>query len=249
MQRILQEIRTLTKHSTRDPNMSESAKFDLSDVFQTALRVIKDPAGFYRTMPRDGGYAQPLIFIVVMAVFTGIMMAILSLFGGGQLGGISVGLASVFIIPIMMIIGYSIAAVILFVIWKLMGSTRNYQTAFRCQAFASSILPVTALFSLIPYLGTLASIAWGTWLVINASVEVHGITRQKAMVVFGILGALMMYSNYGSEQMARQMQERAENMDVQLEESVKDMENMTPEEAGKALGEFLKGLEQSTKTE
>jgi hypothetical protein len=49
--------------------------------------------------------------------------------------------------------------------------------------------------------------------------------------------------------MARQMQERAGNMDVQLEESVKDMENMTPEEAGKALGEFLKGLEQSTKTE
>ena len=69
------------------------------------------------------------------------------------------------------------------------------------------------------------------------------------MVVFGILGALMMYSNYSSEQMARQMQERAENMDVQLAESVKDMENMTPEEAGKALGEFLKGLEQSTKTE
>jgi hypothetical protein len=149
MQRILQETRTLTKHSTRDPNMSESGKFDLSDVFQTALRVIKDPAGFYRTMPRDGGYAQPLIFIAVMAVFTGIMMAILSLFGGGRPGGINVGLASVFIIPIVMIIGYSIAAVILFVIWKLMGSTQNYQTAFRCQAFASSILPVTALFSLI----------------------------------------------------------------------------------------------------
>ncbi len=229
--------------------MPESGKFDLSDVFQTALRVIKDPAGFYRTMPRDGGYAQPLIFIAVMAVFTGIMMAIFSLFGGGMLGGISMGLASVIFIPVMMIIGYSIAAAILFVIWKLMGSTQNYQTAFRCQAFASAILLVTALFSLIPYLGTLASIAWGTWLVINASVEVHGITRQKAMVVFGILGALMMYSNYSSEQMARQMQERAENMNAQLEGSVKDMENMTPEEAGKALGEFLKGLEQSTKTE
>lgn len=229
--------------------MPDSGKFDLSDVLETAIRVIKDPASFYRSMPRDGGYAQPLIFIAVMAIFTGIIMAIASLFGGGRLGGLGAGLASVIIVPIMMIIGYSIAAAILFVIWKLMGSTQRYQTAFRCQAFASSILPVTALLSLIPYLGTVASIAWGTWLVINASVEVHGIPRQKALLVFGILGALMMYSNYSSEQMARQMQQHAENMDVQLEDSIKNMENMSPEEAGKALGEFLKGLEESTKTD
>jgi len=229
--------------------MSETGKFDLNDVRTNALSVIKDPAGFYRSMPRDGGYAQPLIFIVVMAIITGVIMSVVSLFGGGRMGGMGAGLAAIFIVPLMMIIGYSIAAVVLFVIWKLMGSTQRYQTAFRCQAFASAILPVTALLSLVPYLGSIASIAWGTWLVINASVEVHGISRQKAMLVFGILGALMMYSNYSSEQMARHMQQRAESMDIQLDESIKNMEDMTPEEAGKALGEFLKGLEQSTKAE
>jgi len=229
--------------------MPESSKFDLSDVYQTALRVIRDPAGFYRSMPRDGGYTQPLIFIAVMAVFTGIIMAIVSLLGGGRPGGMGAGLALLLIVPIMMIIGYSIAALILFVIWKLMGSTQNYQTAFRCQAFASAILPITALLGLIPYLGTLASIAWGTWLVINASVEVHGIARKKALIVFGILAALMMVSNYSSEHMARQVQGHVESMDGQLEGSLENMEDMTPEEAGKALGEFLKGLEQSSKTE
>jgi len=229
--------------------MSETDKFDLSDVFTTALGVIKDPAGFYRSMPRDGGYGQPLIFIIVMAISTSIIMAVVTLFGGAGIPGMGAGLAAIVIVPLMMIIGYSIAAAILFVIWKLMGSTQRYQTAFRCQAFASSILPITAMLSLIPYLGSIASIAWGTWLVINASIEVHGIARQKAMLVFGILCALMMYANYSSEQMARQMQHRAENMDIQLDESVKNMEDMTPEEAGKALGEFLKGLEQSTKTE
>ena len=229
--------------------MSETGKFNLADVYATAVAVIKDPAGFYRAMPRDGGYAQPLIFIAVMAVTTGIIMAIVSLFGGGRLGSMGAGLAALIIVPVMMIIGYFIAAAILFVIWKLMGSTQGYQTAFRCQAFASSILPITALLSLFPYLGSMASIAWGTWLVINASIEVHGISRNKALLVFGILGALMMYSIYSSEQMARQMQQQAESMGALTDESIEDMENMSPEEAGKALGEFLKGLEEGNKPE
>jgi len=229
--------------------MAEPTKFDISDVVRTATRIVRDPAGFYRNMPRDGGYAQPLIFIVVMALVTGVVMSIVSLFGGGMLGGMGAGLTAIIIIPIMMIIGYFVAAAILFVIWKLMGSTQNYQTAFRCQAFASSILPITALLSLLPYLGTLAGIAWGTWLVINASIEVHGISRQKAMLVFGILGALMVFSNINGERMARQMQDRAASINTQIDGSLKNTQDMSPEEAGKALGEFLKGLEQSNKSD
>lgn len=229
--------------------MPESPRFDISDVLDTASRMIKNPAGFYRNMPRQGGYAPPLIFIVVMAITTGILVAILSLFGAGRLGGMAAGFTSIFIMPVAMIIGCFIAAAILYIIWKLLGSTQNYETAFRCQAFASSVFPVTAALSLIPYLGTAIAVIWGIWLVINASIEVHGIGKQKAMWVFGILGALMLYSNISSEQMARKMQTSIEAMDSEVHESMKEMENMSPEQAGQALGEFLKGLEQGTRPE
>ena len=48
------------------------------------------------------------------------------------------------------------------------GLTENYQTAYRCMAYATAILPVIAVVSIIP-LGTVVRTAWGVWLVINAS--------------------------------------------------------------------------------
>lgn len=36
-------------------------------------KVIKDPAAFYRDMPRSGGLVEPLIFMVAMGVAAGIV--------------------------------------------------------------------------------------------------------------------------------------------------------------------------------
>ena len=223
--------------------MSETAKFDISEVQSIATRVIKDPAGFYRNMPRDGGYTQPLLFITVIAVFTGLLFAMLSMIGGPYLGGATGGILSVILLPVGMILGCLVASAILFVIWKLMGSTQRYETAFRCQAFAGSIVPITALLSMIPYLGSIAAVAWGSWLLILASVEVHGIARQKSMIVFSILGVLLIYSNVSNERMMRNMAERAAHMEGDAEETMQNLENMSPEEARKALGELLNELE------
>lgn len=228
--------------------MTETSRFDITDVLNIARQVIRTPAEFYRSMPRDGGYTQPLIFIIVSGAVTGLLYSILSLFTGAGLGAMNAGFLSLFLVPIGMIIGCFVAAAILFVIWKLMGSTRNYQTAFRCQAFASAIFPITALLSMVPYLGTLIAVIWSTWLVINASIEVHGIERQRALLVFGILGALLLYMNLNGEYMSRQMQARLAEMDVETRESLQNLENMSPEEAGKALGEFLKGIEKGATT-
>ncbi len=229
--------------------MTESTRFDINDVLNIASRVIKDPAEFYRNMPRSGGYTQPLIFIVVTAVITGLLFSILSLITGARLGAMTAGFMSIFFLPLVMIIGCFIAAALLFVIWKLLGSTQDYQTAFRCQAFASAIFPITALLSLVPYLGTAVAVAWSIWLVINASIEVHGIERQRALLVFGLIGAVVLVFNLNGEYAARQMQERVARMDTQMQDSLNNLENMSPEEAGKALGEFLKGIEQGASGE
>ena len=225
------------------------SKASLNNIMQDAIRVIKDPTGFYRDMPRSGGFADPVIFLLVMAAVMGIVIAVFSLFGAGFVGAMAVGMGAVIVMPIFAAIGSFIGAAILFVIWKLMGSTENYQTAYRCVAYATAIYPITAVLGMLPYIGTLIGIAWGFYLMAIASVEVHGVTRKTAFIVFAVLGVFTLLMNLSSEMAARQMAERAEIFGERYQGAGKQLENldeMTPEEAGQAVGEFLRGLDGAT---
>ncbi len=75
----------------------------------------------------------------------------------------------------------------------------------------------------------------------HASVEVHNIDQKKAQLVIGILAVIMIFLNVSSERTARKFQAQMEKYSENLE----GLENMTPEEAGEALGKFLKGLEKA----
>jgi hypothetical protein len=49
-------------------------------VIAQARQVLTDPGGFYRGMPRSGGFLEPVIFAAVMAAAGGVIAAVLSLF-------------------------------------------------------------------------------------------------------------------------------------------------------------------------
>ena len=214
-------------------------KFDINVVIDNARRVLTNPAGYYRDMAKSGGFANPVIFVAVMAAVMGLITAILSLFSS-PVGLFAAGFAAVIIMPIAAVIGSFIGAAILFVIWKLMGSEENYETAYRCLSAATAIYPVMAVISIIPYLGTIVGVIWGTYLIIVASEIVHGRDRKTATIVFGILAVLMLIANIGSEHASRQLSEKADDMEKMFE----DYSKLPPEEQGKKMGEFLKGLEE-----
>lgn len=220
--------------------MTDESKFDISKVLDDAVSVITNPTDFYRNMKREGGFAEPIIFLVVMAAVMGVIMTVFSLFGGGRIGAMAVGFGAIIFMPIMALIMSFIAAGIMFVVWKLMGSNESFETAYRCIAYASAIYPIVAIVSLIPYIGTIIGVAWGTFLLFTASVEVHQLARKTAMIVIGILGFIILIMNVSGEIGSRHLESRMEQMGSSLE----GMEDMTPEEAGKAVGEFLKGFEQ-----
>ncbi len=219
----------------------------LATILDSAKRVITDPAGFYRSMPQDGGFAAPVIFVLVMAVVSGIIVALLAMLGGGMgAAGVPVGFMAVVMLPIMALIGSFIGAAIMFVIWKLMGSDRSFETAYRCVAYAAAIMPITTLLALIPYLGSIVKVLWSFFLMYVASIEAHGIKARTAAIVFGVLGALMLLLNLSAERAAMQMAEQMGELGSQMEGlggSLEGIEEMSPEEAGKAVGEFMKGLE------
>ena len=216
----------------------------MNSILEDVRKVITNPVDFYREMTKTGGFGDPIIFVLVMAVVSAILLGFLSLLGLGSMGGaMAVGFGGMVLLPIMAIVFSFIGAGILFVIWRLMGSQASFEVSYRCAAYASAIYPITVLAGLIPYLGSLVGIAWWMYLMIIASVEVHQMAQKTAYMVFGILGVFLIVTNLSSEMAARHMASEFENVGSSFEK----FEDMSPEEAGEAVGKFLKGLEKATK--
>jgi flagellar motor switch protein FliG len=76
-----------------------------------------------------------------------------------------------------------------------------------------------------------------------ATKEVHQLNEKTASMVFGIMGLILIASNISSEMATRRMATEFEQMGPAME----NIQNMNPEEAGKMVGEFLKGLEKAQK--
>lgn len=216
----------------------------MNSILENVRKVITNPVDFYRGMPKAGGLGDPIIFVLVMAVASAILLGVFSILGMGNIGGaMAVGFGGMIFLPIMFFIFSFIGAGVMFVMWKLMGSQESFEVSYRCVAYASAIYPITALAGLIPYLGSLIVIAWWMYLMIIASVEVHQVAQKTAYMVLGILGAFLILTNLSSEMAARRMAPELEKLGGTLEK----LEDMSPEEAGEAVGKFLKGLEKATK--
>ena len=129
--------------------MSDQTTFDINQVIAQAKAVITNPVGYYQTMPKTGGYGNPVIFVAVMGAVMGLITAVLSFFGSAA-GMMAAGLGAIIVMPIFAVLGAFIGAAILYVIWKLMGSAESYETAFRCQASVAAIYPISALLARAP---------------------------------------------------------------------------------------------------
>ena len=201
---------------------------------QTAINVVMKPAEFFQTMPKTGGYLEPLVFAVVMGLIAGIIQAIISFIGLGPAGkfGSAAGLSMIIFMPIAAAIGSFIGGAILFVIWKLMGSPEEYETAYRCGAYLMALAPIMAIIRIIPYAGGVISMALYVFYLVTASVQVHQIPSQKAWLVFGIIGIIFalggLYSEYKGRHMATSM-EKWRQVSDEYRKSAKDMQKSSEE--------------------
>jgi hypothetical protein len=207
----------------------------LKPLMDTVRKIITDPAGFFREMPTSGGLADPVVFMVSMGVAAGIIHALLEMLGLGVTGSFRMALASIIFIPIAAVIGGFIGAAILFVIWKALGSQQPFEVSFRCMAYSMAITPITTVLGAVPYIGSILGLVWMTYLLVNASVEVHGIQAKTAWIVLGAVCAVLALTSISTQLAARRT--------VQRLNSIPDISKMKPEEAGQAMGEFLKGFQ------
>ncbi len=224
----------------------------VDSIISNAKGVITNPVEFYRNMPKTGGFGDPLVFAAVIGVLVGIVQAIVGLV---MLPGAAkfMGLAAIIWGPIAAVIGSFVGGAIVFVIWKIMGSNENYETAYRCGAYAYAIAPITVLAGLIPYVGSLVGLFWGLYLLVTASVEVHKIAAKTAWTVFGIIAAIFFLMNVGCQMAARKMKSSAAAWQQEMEKAADEMQKSSEElskeagkagvEANKAAAAMMKALE------
>lgn len=206
---------------------------------QTAVNVVTNPVNFFQGMPKTGGFLEPLVFAVIMGFIAGIIQAILSFIGlgpGAGYGGRMSGFSMIIFMPLAAAIGSFIGGAILFVIWKLMGSQENYETAYRCGAYLMALAPITAIIGAIPYAGGLISMVIYLFYLVTASIHVHNIPSQKAWLVFGIIFAVFAFIGVYGEHKARNMgpqmeqwREMGENMRKEYQDKAKDMQKSSDE--------------------
>ena len=167
--------------------------------------VLINPLKFFADMERTGGYLEPLVFAVAAGLAAGIIRMVIGLAGWGFYMTAGAALVAIVLTPIFVGIGSFIGGGIFYLIWQAMGSKASFETAYRCAAYVTAIAPFAVLIRLIPYAGGVIALAWGCWLLVVASEKVHGIARNKALVVFGVVFAVLAVLGLVSEYHARHL--------------------------------------------
>ena len=228
---------------------------NLTGIRDTAIKVLTSPSEFFREMPKTGGFVEPLIFMVVMGVIGGLILSIFSIISLQVASGMAMGAASIILFPIIIGIFGFVGAAILFAIWKVMGSQESYETAYRCTAYISALFPITSVLGIIPYIGGAIGIALLTYFIVIASIEVYKIPSQKAWLVFGIIGAILVILSFSGEIASRRVardaikfrqeaEKASKMMQKQAEDAAKQLQK-SAEEAKKILEETQKQMKES----
>lgn len=215
------------------------------NILSAAMAVITGPAEFFRGMSRTGGFLRPLLFMIVLGLASGLVLSVLALIGLSPAGAVVTGLSALIVMPIMVGIFGFVAAALLFVIWKIMGSQQSYETAYRSMAYTAAIMPLTSLLEVVPYLGGIAGLVWTTFLLVTASIEVHAIKARTAWTGFGAICAIFVLASVSAEIAGRKMARHMQSWETENSRNLDRLQEMTPEEAGRALGDFFKGMQEA----
>ena len=175
----------------RGPAGSPGGEFNLQDpvnsLISTVRALVLDPVGFFRSIPRQGNFVNPLIFAVICAVINGVLGGIIgfliSLTSRSQgFGGALAGLiGGIILAPIFVVIGIFIGAAIYHLLVMLLVRPTNagFEATFRVVSYVS----VTQLISWIPLIGQIVAAVYGIVLAILGIREVHATTTGKAVLI------------------------------------------------------------------
>ncbi len=177
------------------------------------IKLIVKPDDFFRSMPKDGGYLEPLSFVVLATLLGVLLNAVEMLVTRGV--GLSMVAIWLLTVPLIMVILSFFFSGICYAAWSFMGSKENFETSYRCVAYMQILFPIMILLSIVPYLALLG-IAWWLYLMVIATREAHKVSVKPALLVFGIIAALSGLIYYNSVSSAIKSKEHLEEFTKEL---------------------------------
>ncbi len=206
-----------------------------SKLFSWTVLLFKAPRRFFANMAKSGGYGTPVLFSLFWFFTATLLELIISHLRPQPVQfGWAVELVWLIVGPGIFLASGFVAAAIFFVVWHLMGSQQNYQTAFRCWAFTSPLAVVSAILGIVPYLNLLG-LFFGTYLLVIASMETHGLTAKRSWTVWGSICAGLIVLLTVSEVARRYLQSQGMDFNASREASEMSVDEPMDDDLGTPL--------------
>ena len=159
------------KKSTAADMLSPAARGFIKDYWEQAKFILLHPQEFFKTMPVEGGYRDPLIFLCLSAGVNALLSGI-----------IGFSLMRILLFPLSFV-GVTLGAYVASFLAQAMGGKGSFQATFRVMVYSEAAL----LFTWVPVLGIFP----GLYIfVLNffGLRQVHGISDVKTVSVVLLSG-------------------------------------------------------------
>lgn len=114
-------------------------------IFKTVKAVLVTPANFYAGMPVTGGFVQPVLFVVIIALVTALLLALAELFVAGFASALTQLLQGLVALPVYGLLVCLGLSVLFYLSGSLLESGQSFETAFRCSAYSFAVFPLWML--------------------------------------------------------------------------------------------------------
>ncbi len=187
--------------------MAESG-YDIKKIFDDSKRCLLNPKDYFSSIPKTGGYVDPIIKALIYGAVSGIFGFVWSLFGARGAGIMfsESGRLVILIGPIIgAFIGLFIGGLILLVISVICGGSSNFEANVRTVASLLVIIPMNAIlgfFTIINYsLGSIVFFVitlYGVFMLYQSLLNALDGRKETAKIVCIVIAAIPVLALIGS---------------------------------------------------
>jgi hypothetical protein len=157
-------------------------------ITQTIRESLFSPKDFFSGLPRHGGLLNPLLYGLIVGTLGSMAGYMWSFaFGSSLPSGITLSkggtVAVAFLVPLLVFMGFVLAALLLHVsLFLVGGANEDFEATFRVVCYSAA----TDLFAVLPIIGGFVGLAWKIYITVIGVREVHRISTGKSVLAFAL---------------------------------------------------------------